>query len=93
MRGMLKQFLTKELMIWNRMRELYGAELSALPPFAPAAGQSQMLWEAFQQRVTEHVRLRFTFRPPSLTRSRRTFEWWLATTLTFAWSGSLSCCR
>lgn len=54
-RNLLKQFLTKELMVWPRIQALYQPELSALPPFA-AADSAQMLWQALQQRVTEHVR-------------------------------------
>lgn len=54
-RGLLKQFLTKELMIWPRVHQLYQTELAALPPFA-SLDQTGVLWSAFQQRVTEHVR-------------------------------------
>lgn len=55
-RDILKKFLTKELLVFPRFQTLYQGDINALPPFA-AADSAQMLWQALQQRITEHVRV------------------------------------
>jgi 26S proteasome regulatory subunit N5 len=49
-KALVQFFSTPELMRWPRLKELYGAELAALPGF----GVDGAKWAVLQQRVIEH---------------------------------------